>query len=194
MRDRIIDFVFPPQCGGCGRKGDGVCESCLPPGVTIARRLRGLRVRALAPYTVSVRRAIHALKDGRRDVAAALGERLAHHVAAGTILVPVPTTRARRRVRGFDGVVTVVSHAAALADATVLEALQCLGTGHQRGKSREERLASVGRFRCSEIVAGCEVVLVDDVCTTGTTFEDCAAALRSAGARVEEALAIALVG
>ncbi len=194
MRDRIIDLVFPPQCGGCGRKGAGVCESCLPPGVTIARRLRGLRVRALAPYTVCVRRAIHALKDGRRDVAVALGERLADHLAPGTIVVPVPTTQARRRLRGFDGVVAIASHAAARADASVLEALQCTSAGHQRGKSRAQRLASVGRFTCSEVVAGCEVVLLDDVCTTGTTFQDCAAALRAAGARVEEALAIALVG
>jgi predicted amidophosphoribosyltransferase len=36
------------------------------------------------------------------------------------------------------------------------------------------------------------VTLVDDVCTTGTTLEDCAATLRAAGAIVSQALVIAV--
>lgn len=193
MITRLLDSIFPPQCGGCGRVGTGACDGCLPPDATFSHRLRTLEVRALSAYAPQVRRVVHALKDGRRDVAAELGVRIATFVSAGDVLVPVPTTRARRRTRGIDGVVAIAQGAAERVDATVIEPLSCIAHEVQRGKTRVERLASFGRFRCSRIVEGCEVVLVDDVCTTGTTLEDCAAALRAAGARVRSALVVALV-
>ncbi|HEY8315071.1 MAG TPA: hypothetical protein VIG51_12990 [Candidatus Baltobacteraceae bacterium] len=151
-----------------------------------------LSVTALGAYDGVWRRAILALKDGRRDVATALGERLASLVRARSILVPVPTTKKRRAQRGFDGGDLLARIAAAESGATVIAGLRHLAGDAQRGRDRAARLAARGRFGwAAESLAGRRIVLVDDVATTGSTLEDCAATVRTAGGVVSEAIVVA---
>jgi len=116
-------------------------------------------------------------------------------VLAGRTLVPVPTHPARRRARGFDQAEEL---ARALARRTGLP----VACGLTRAGAREQRQlgASAARRRAPGQVevawtartpppAAC--VLVDDVHTTGATFDACARALLAAGARDVAALAYA---
>src|SRR5579871_691568 len=190
---RLLDLVFPPQCASCNALGTGLCSGCVPNGGRILVRFSGLAVTALGAYEDGLRAAVLALKDGRRDVAEALGAAVAPLVAPRALLVPIPTTAKRRRVRGMDGVALVAGRAAAIAGADALPALEHRSGDAQRGRSRTQRLAARGRFAChAGSVAGKRVTLFDDVCTTGSTLRDCAAAVREAGGLVEDAVVIAV--
>ncbi len=189
----VLDVVFPPQCAGCNALGSGLCRICAPAcGIAIRMGLADLDVAAYGRYEGVVRSAILALKDGRRDVAEALGERIAPFVASQAILVPVPTSAKRIRVRGVDGVALLARRAAEIAGATVVEALRQRAGDGQRGRTREERLAARGRFVCGALrVVGRRVVLIDDVCTTGATLADCRRAVVEAGGFVAGAVVAA---
>ena len=171
----LLDFLFPAQCANCNALGAGLCNACVPRERPIQVRFPTLGVTAFGSYEGALRAAVLAVKDGRRDVAEALGLLVASFVRQGSLLVPVPTTPRRRRSRGFDGVTAIARHAAEIAGANVLDALARRTGDSQRGKSRSERLAARGRFCCnSNRVASQSVTLFDDVCTTGATLRDCA--------------------
>lgn len=189
---QLIDFIFPPQCGGCEEPGTGACERCVPRNVPVQARLPTLTVTALGVYEDRLRRTIVALKSGRRDVARAFAERLAEIVPCNGALVPVPTTALRRRERGFDGCVLMAKLAGERNGTPVCAGLVQTRGDRQRGRTRNARLSAHGRFAWrGDDVGGRRVILLDDVVTTGATLEDCAATLRLAGACVEQAIVIA---
>jgi predicted amidophosphoribosyltransferase len=188
----LLDVLFPPQCAGCNAIGTALCAACAP-GEIVRAHFPSLRLTALGAYEGSLRAAVLALKDGRRDVADALARAVATLIVRDTLLAPVPTTPRRRRVRGIDGVALVAQGAAAIAHARVITALEQRSGDAQRGRSRTERLAAHGRFACDPAsVAGRRVTLFDDVCTTGATLRDCAGAVREAGGIVEDAVVVAV--
>lgn len=160
------------------------------------RRHAGLRIVAGAAYEGALRRAILAYKRGRRDVGVALAAWLAEGVEAfdsRAVLVPVPTTRERRGLRGFDQAELLARELAVRRCRPVLLALRHSAGDAQRGRSRSGRLAARERFACvaPRLVEGLHIVLVDDVVTTGATLADSAATLRKHGAFVRSAVVLA---
>ena len=189
----LLDVVFPAQCAECNLIGSGLCDACEPQAKPLHVRLPSLFVTARAPYEGSMRTAVLAVKDGRRDVAEALGR---HCGAADCIgcdassrsddrATPARTRRRRRRLHG-------ALRSRACRRARRAGASTRLGPGAAR-ESRVERLASHGRFVCdASAVAGRQVTLFDDVCTTGATLRDCADAIREAGGIVDDAIVLAV--
>jgi ComF family protein len=188
-----VDAV-PSGCARCGAPGpDSPCGACrASPPAFDAVRAGGLLGGPLAD-------AIHAMKYANRP---ALARPLGNWLAARATLPPsafvvsIPLARRRRVERGYD-------QAALLADA-LARASHAQGrrlraalrrvreTPPQVGRTREERVRNVaGAFEASAAVSGRDVVLVDDVVTTGATADAAASALRRAGARSIVVVALA---
>jgi ComF family protein len=181
----------PPGCARCGQPGpDPVCGACAasPPSFD-AVRAGGLFGGPLAD-------AVHALKyGGRPALARPLGAWLAVRAAlpVGAAVASVPLARGRRIERGYD-------QAALLADAVARTAglpraravlRRVRETPPQVGKTRAERARNVARaFEATRPLRG-DLVLVDDVVTTGATADAASEALRRAGARSVVVVALA---
>jgi predicted amidophosphoribosyltransferase len=188
---RALPWLPFPRCARCGLPAP--CGRACP-----AREAAFTRAWAPLAYDGPARRLVAALKFRG---ALALAELMAAQIAAtappglldpAATLVPVPLHPARHRARGFDQAARLAAALGARSGLPVAHALRRSGAAtRQLGAGRADRLAS-GRLA---ITASGPVpphaILLDDVHTTGATFDACARALRGAGARRVEAVAYA---
>ena len=211
----ILELVIPPACGGCGRFGTLLCAGCrgqmraardprtaflAPDASTFAGSSLELAIAALRHEGV-VRRCLQRLKYGGASRLAALLaaqvlpslDRLLVFTGPAT-LVPVPLHPIRRRERGYNQAELVALALAASRDLRVADLLV-----RGRETHRQHRLDRAARLRNMQAAISVRpgrrppprVILVDDILTTGATFEACAAVLREAGTQEVYGLAIA---
>lgn len=179
-----------------------------------------LQLEWCAPFAGPVRAALHDLKySGERRLARPLGLAIARRwrrAGEGAMLVvPVPVHAERERRRGYDQAALIAAVAAADLGLPYVRALdRARATTAQFELGREDRAANVaGAFRlrapgserrtprlahasgaaglAGGSVAGCWVLLVDDVVTTGATLAACAMALERVGALGVSAITVA---
>lgn len=140
-----------------------------------------------------VREAVHRFKYSRqlqlraplsRLMRDALADPRVAAVESGWILVPVPLHHRRKRERGFNQSAELATQLGAWTGWPVMEYLKRLRyTTTQASLTRKERLANLtGAFapspRRREAARGKNILLVDDVFTTGSTADACARVLR----------------
>lgn len=207
----MLDLVLPLECGGCGAPSTRWCPSCAAafrvhsdePHLVSPRMDPGVPVFSLGRYAGARSRAIVALKEhDRRDLAAPLSRALAlgiHQLIRWGIVntplavVPAPTRRLAARRRGGDPVTRVA--ATAIRDHADINVVSALRTARAvrdsvglNSAARERNLA--GRVRLIAPVKG-DVLLVDDIVTTGATACEAVRMLHAAGASVLGVLTVA---
>lgn len=110
-------------------------------------------------------------------------------------LVPVPLHHVRRRERGFNQAEVLAELIAPAAGKPVWDALKRVrNTPTQTRLDRSERMENLNgafKVRDPQQVKGRDLVLVDDVFTTGSTVEECSRVLRKAGSKSIRVITIA---
>lgn len=190
-----VEFITEPICERCGYPNpqSGACQQCRNhPYETLDQ------IRSIAFFDGTLQNALHQLKY-RRDIA--LADTLAQLMkpefmaiaTAATTLVPVPLSAQRFRQRGYNQAALLARGLAEITAADYQPAIlrRTRHTVSQVGLTALERRDNVkDAFQATRPAAGRDFMLVDDVCTTGSTLEACAHALKSVGAKKVTALTL----
>jgi ComF family protein len=148
------------------------------------------RIQSAAWHEGTLRDAIHGLKYGRRSdvalpLAVLLKDKLSDSGARIDVITSVPLHPKRFRERGYNQAELLARQLARMTDTLYFTTLtRTRATADQIGLDGTQRRANVaGAFAAdASHVCGKNVLLVDDVCTTGATLDACAVALFVAGA------------
>lgn len=163
------------------------------------------RARAASRYGDVARELVHFLKYGDRlDLARPLGQWMARAgadiLSDAHALVPVPLHWSRLLQRRFNQSAMLAQTIADVARVPVADHMlvRSRATRPQYGLARSERARNVqGAFEVAEKaridVKARNLVLVDDVLTSGATVDACARVLRRAGANRVDVLVLARV-
>ena len=221
LREACTDalaLLLPVWCAGCDEPDVALCERCalsLRPAVrrqVVEAPGGSVDVWSGLAFEGVAARVLRAIKeDGRTGLAAALAPALAEVLdragTAGCVVVPMPTSRAAYRRRGFRVPELLLRRAGRPGRRLLRHARR---TVDQRGLDRDARRRNVAHSMVATISrsalarggfpgqsAGAEqpstlrVVVVDDVVTTGASLAEAVRALRAAGVEVVAAVALA---
>jgi ComF family protein len=212
---KFLDFLFPPQCAGCGVIGErfcskcsqqvqllegNICEKCGEPIANFQHNiqdcydhLKNLKmIRSFSFYQPPLSLAIQKLKYNR-DIG--IAEVLANYLVELynknkvdiDMVIPVPLSQKRLHDRGYNQSFLLALPFSMIINKPInKQSLRRFkDTSSQVGLARHERLINVSKafIADSDEVSGKNILLIDDVSTTGSTLEACASALKIAGAK-----------
>lgn len=211
FRVAAADLLIGANCAGCGRVALTLCERCRnelmphpheawpdPPPPQLLRPTRVTPV-ASASHEGAVRAALAAYKErGRFGLLPVLSHLLAAslcRVTPGSIpvtIVPVPSSRRASTRRGYDAVADLARAAASAMRGIGLDCRVEAVLAHSRrvadqselsARARADNMRGAMRLVSTAGLAGRDVVVVDDVLTTGATMVEAVGVLSAAGAR-----------
>lgn len=208
MIDRLLSFVAPHHCCGCGKIGSLLCSNCeydiisepFETCVSCDEQLAGAKG-VCQGCSVAYDRAW--CVGRRQDTLQHLignykftNAKAAHHSLAllldkrlpllpdTTIIVPIPTVSSHIRQRGYDHMLRMAKTLGRFRNIPVSTALERQTSTKQRDASRSVRIKQAkAAFICNRpLDPDVTYLLLDDVVTTGATVNYAAATLKAAGA------------
>lgn len=210
--DTILQIVFPDRCLACGESGSELCPKCLS-DFPMAERKSADWIFPLYDYRhPPAKKALWSLKyKGRKRLARVLGQALYEKIAeeisdisilqnfASPLLIPIPLSPKRKRERGFNQsellcreILAVHQERLHPENNFILEIgnnilIKPKETEHQaRIRDRKARLRNIiGSFTATnqDRLSGRNVILIDDILTTGATLSEARRVLKEGGAR-----------
>jgi competence protein ComFC len=214
--DTIFSVIFPERCLGCGESGTAFCAKCVR-NCPAALRESAAWIFPVYDYRHPlIKRSLWLFKyKGKRGLAQifapAIYEKMQEELSElvpmenfhDPMLVPVPLSASRRRLRGYNQSellclellkINSLRRGVDLAFARNI-LVKPKDTEHQaRIKDKRARLQNMrGTFalRDADAVRGRNIILVDDILTTGATLSEARRVLRSGGARKVIAFTVA---
>ena len=213
--ERIISIATPYDCIVCGFEGSIVCGACKPiicPAVPSrcyichastqnystchncrrSSKLRRLYVRT--EFSGAAKQLVYSLKFSNNQSAA---EVVAYFMLQTlpkdfiALVTPVPTATSRLRLRGYDHARLISSKIAKALELEHVSVATRLNQTRQVGSRRSIRVSQLNdayRLGNIAIIKGANILMVDDVVTTGATLESIAAQLKLAGAKSVDAV------
>jgi ComF family protein len=203
----VLDILFPPRSDRAFVDIDAIISS-LPP-----EEIGSEYIHALFRYKeLPVKKLVLQIKYyGNKKITAICGQILYSYIVeelsdqlsfndfTAPLLIPIPLSAERRKERGYNQCECLIDEMKKYDPQNHFEAsydllIKSKNTTEQKSLKRKDRLKNLHNiFQISDPGRICNrnIIIIDDVCTTGATFEEACHALLQAGARNVLCLAVA---
>ena len=197
LKENIIDILVPRKCIACGKEGRYICEKCSlflseAPSVFMTNGLEELV--SAWEYEGLIKKIILKIKyGGMFDAIDELAEKAFEirepYVPEDTTITFVPMFRKKEMQRKFNQAELIAKKVGEITGREVLPLLEKIkDTPSQTELNKEERMANVrGSFRLLRSILNSDspknVLLVDDVWTSGATMQECCRILKRSGVK-----------
>ncbi len=210
---QILDAIFPENCVSCGRKGAVLCAICERTIVSRPTLHNDWLTTLFNYHQPIVKKCIQDLKyNNRKNLAIYFGNALYREFfscltrkpneAGDIVLIPIPCSASGESKRGYN-------HSAEIANVVYESALKsglmiscevdvlykrhevCKQSKADGKKAREKNVEGVFGVKNIDKIKGKQVVLVDDVMTTGDTMNSAREELLKFGAKKVIGIAVA---
>lgn len=218
--EEFLKLIAPHECVGCGQLGGLLCKGCqensivrLPSRCFLCKKItqdfrscsncynktKLRHVWIASEYEEPVNLLIQKFKyqrakEAHKILGDFLAEALPYGVSKNMLITHVPTARRRIRERGYDQCELIARRLTQKLGGQYGNLLIRTTSTRQVGSSRYDRLHQMDNafmvVRPSAVV-GKEILLVDDVVTTGASLASCAKTLKSHGAKSVSAIVVA---
>jgi ComF family protein len=196
----LLDLIFPPRCEACRSLGpEAFCADCAQ---NITYLTPSAFSHSVGEYAGPLKKAIHRFKFKKKThLADPLGVLMVKYLSRNLdinlidLVVPVPLHEKRMKERGFNQAELLSLVLTKYYDVpTVAGTLFRVKHTHpQFDLPRAERFKNIrGAFEVKggQILQDKNILLVDDILTTGSTVGECTRVLKSAGARAVHILTL----
>jgi len=190
IKNIILDILFPRVCVGCGKEGKYICDKCKvfiseceSTETRVSENLDGLI--SVWDYDGLIKELIQMIKyQGVADIIKELISQVNLDIYCSYITY-VPMFRKREKRRGFNQAEIIAKELAKKSETRSLSLLEkVVDTEDQTKLDKEKRIENVkGSFKsCVKLsLTQREVLLVDDIFTTGATMRECCKVLKQSG-------------
>ncbi|MBU1159824.1 ComF family protein [Patescibacteria group bacterium] len=199
----VLNLIFPQKCLGCGKENETICPKCLAQ-INFPSLIEQNNIFSAADYNDEViKKTLWQLKyKGRKGLSEPLAELIFQRLKSKItwsdwLIIPVPLHKNRLKARGFNQSELIAQKLAEKIQTSDVGAknIGCLTNvlykiketpAQVSIKNRKDRLRNLqGAFEVKnpELIQSANILLIDDISTTGATMKECKKILRSAGAK-----------
>ena len=186
-RNKVV-YLQPPLCLRCSKpiRTGAICSKCQSQTWDIDG------IYSIFKYGGAIRQAViqfkyHNIKALADPLSQLMSSYLIRHNLSFDIIIPVPIHKRRLRERGYNQSSLLAQRLSRMTSIPVMEGI-LIRTKHTPSQAKsdsiEQRRKNIrNAFKCTgHNISGKRILLIDDVCTSGSTLNSCAASLKAAGA------------
>lgn len=215
IKDFFANILYPQKCAFCEDISDNrtvLCESCKDSVLKIIDNSKfdfshekysfANKIVAVFEYNKVTSKAILRLKNvGDRDIVEFFGELLCKEFYKNfeineiDLMIPVPMHKLKRKLKGFNHSDCIAEYVSEKTDIPVIKNALIKAKNNKTQhflseQERKENILGVYSLKTNKDIKHKNILLVDDVITTGSTLSECARVLYENGAKSVSALVI----
>jgi len=200
----FLAACFPQTCFICRKSEGSLCKNCVS---SLRRNVDSPHTYIHAIFSFKddrVRKIIHAIKYYHRpDLVPPLVEKLLQtlpkdYFTEETLLIPIPMSRFKRWMRGYNQAAQIayaISEATGVPTHTDILVRRTKKINQVKTKNRKERLnnqkGAFDIYSKTSLLETKNIILIDDVATTGATLEEARKVLLRFGVKKIQAITLA---